>query len=58
MNYYSVYSQCVKFREVWRSNVHDVRKVCLELTLCVYACFVEFYVFILDEIHVGGPKLI
>ena len=39
-------------------NVHDVRKVCLETTLCVLACFVEFYVFILDEIYVGGPKII
>ena len=42
--------------EVWRSNVHDVSKVCLETTLCVYACFGEFYVFVLDEIYLVGPK--
>ena len=29
-------------------NVHDVQKVCLKTTLCALACFVEFYVFILD----------
>ena len=26
--------------------------------LCVYACSVEFYVFVLDENHVVGPKLV
>ena len=25
---------------------------------CVLVCFVEFYVFVLDEIDVTGPKLI
>ena len=39
-------------------NVHDVWKVCLETTLCVLACVGEFYVFILDEIDIGGPKLL
>ena len=38
-------------------NVHDVRNVCLETTLCVYVCFVEFYVFVFDETHVVGPKI-
>ena len=33
-------------------DVHDVRKVCLETTLCVIACFDEFYVLVLDEIDV------
>ena len=31
-------------------NVHDVRKVCPGTTFCVLACFVEFYVFVFDEI--------
>ena len=39
-------------------NVHDVLKVCLEMTLCVLACFVEFYVFVLDEIHVRDSKIV
>ena len=32
--------------------------VCLETTLCVLACFVEFYVFVFDEIDMGGTKLL
>ena len=36
-------------------NVHDIRKVCLDTCLCVLVCFVEFYVFIFDEIDVRGP---
>ena len=39
-------------------NVHDVRKVFLETTLCVYVCFVKFSVFLLYEIHLRGVKLI
>ena len=39
-------------------KVHDVRKVCLKTTLCVYACFVEFYIFVLDQIDVECSKLI
>ena len=39
-------------------NVHDIQNVCLEMTLCVFVCFVEFNVFIFDEIVVGGPNLI
>ena len=58
MIYNSVYKQFFKFHEVWRANVHDIRKNCLEITLCVLVCFVEFYVFLLDEIDVGGPKLV
>ena len=37
-------------------NVYDVRNMCLEMTLCVQACFVKFYVFVLDEIYVRGFK--
>ena len=58
MSYYGVYRQCFRFREVWRSNVHDVEKVHLETTLCVNVCFVEFYMFVLDEINTAGPKLL
>ena len=39
-------------------NINDVRKVCLEVTLCILACFVEFYMFILDEINVRDTKLV
>ena len=58
MSYYSFYRQCDKFCDVHRSNVHDVRKVCHEMTLCVFACFVEFYAFCLGEIDMGSPKLV
>ena len=57
MGYSDFRRQCLKLHEVWRSNVHDVRKVCLETTLCVLTCFIEFYVFVLDEIGVS-PKLV
>ena len=40
------------------NNVHDVRMVFLETTLSVISCFVEFYVFVLDEIDMRGPKFI
>ena len=46
----------MKFGGQMSKNVHDVQKVCLETTLCVLECFFAFYVFVLDEIHVGGPK--
>ena len=47
--------------EVLRSNpknVQDLQKVCLEKSLCALGCFVEFYIFVFDEIDVGGPKLV
>ena len=42
MSYNSVCRHYVKFHNVWRSNVHDIRKVFLETTLCVYACLSSF----------------
>ena len=51
-------SSFVKFGGKMSKNVHDVRKVRLETTFCVYACFVKFYVFVLDEIHVRHSKLV
>ena len=39
-------------------NVHDVRKVFFETTLCILEYFVEFYVFILNEIYMGGLKIV
>ena len=57
MIYNSVYKQFFKFHEVWRANVHDIRKNCLEITLCVLVCFVEFYVFVMDELGVGVLNL-
>ena len=48
----------VNFGAQTSKKVHDVLKVCLEMTLCVLACFVKFYMFILNEIDVVGPKLV
>ena len=45
----------MKFGGQTSKNVYDVRKNCLEMTLCVLVSFVEFYVFIFDEIDVRGP---
>ena len=58
MVYIGSVSSVVKFGGQTTKNVHDVPKVCLEMTLCVYACFVEFYVFVLYNIHVMDPKII
>ena len=61
MSYYSVYRRCVMFREVWRSKVkefHDVQNVFFETTMHVYVCFVNFYMFVLNETHVVGHKLV
>ena len=44
--------QWLMFGGVWRSNDHDVQKVCLETCLCALVCFVKFYVFILNVIDV------
>ena len=51
-------SSFMKFGGQTCKNVHDVWKNCLETTLCVYACFVKFYVFALDKIDMVGPKLV
>ena len=53
-----ILSSNMKFGGQTSKNVHDVRRVCLETTLCVLACFVEFYVFFLDENDMEGPKLV
>ena len=61
MSNYTVYRMFFKFQNFGgqrSNNVHDVRKVCLEMTLCVLACFMEFYMFVFDEINVTGPKLV
>ena len=39
-------------------NLDDVQKVCFDMTLCVIACFVEFYVFVFYEINVRGATLV
>ena len=41
----------MKFYSQTYKNVHDVWMVFLETTLCVIACFVEFYVFHFNEIY-------
>ena len=48
----------MKFGGQTSKNVHDVRQVFLETTLCAFASFVEFYVLFLDKIDVRGPKII
>ena len=56
-----MYMQCLKFVKFggqMSKNVRDVRMVCPETTLCVYVCFVNFFVLFLYEIHVRGVKLI
>ena len=40
-----VYSS-MKFGGQTFKKVHEVRKFCLETTLCVLACFIKFYVFV------------
>ena len=46
----------MKFAGQTSKNIHDIRKVCLQTTLCVLSYFINFY-FFLDEIDMGGPKL-
>ena len=61
MSYYNVSGSAscfVKFGGQMSRNVHDIWKVCFETTFYVYACFIEIYVFILDEIYVGCPSLV
>ena len=57
-----MYIGCVlsfmKFEGQTSKNVHDVRKVCIKITMCVDVWFVDFYVFIADEILLKGPKLV
>ena len=61
MSYYSVYRNSLKFRDVCRSNIKKRprrSKGLLETTMCVYACFIIFYVYVLDETYVVGNKLV
>ena len=51
-------SSFVNFGGQTSKNVHDVLKVSLEITFCVYVCFVKFYVFVFYVTHVGGPKTV
>ena len=48
----------MKFGDKTSKNFHDVRKVFLETSFCVYVCFVEFYMFFFDEFHVRGRNLL
>ena len=41
-------SSLVNFGGKTSKNVHDVPKVCLKMTLSVFACFFEFYVLVPD----------
>ena len=58
MIYIGSVSIFVEFGGQMSKNVHDVWKCFLEMTLCVSACFVEFYVFVIDEINLRGYKLV
>lgn len=58
-NIFIVYVSCVmKFRGQTSKNVHDVRKVCRKMTLCVLTCFVDFYIFSFYEINARDSKLV
>ena len=51
-------SSLKKFGGQTLNNVHDVQNMFLEMTLCVYACLVEFYMFVFGKIHLRGPEII
>ena len=48
----------MKFLGQTFKNIHDVLSVLLEMTLCVFVCFIEFYMFLLDEINMRVPLVI
>ena len=48
----------IKFGGQKSKNVNDVRKICLEMALCVLKCFVVFHMFVLDEIDMRDPNLV
>ena len=50
-------SSFVMFGGQTSKNVHDFQKYSLETTFYVYVCLVEFYVFVLYEIHERVPKI-
>ena len=47
----------IKIVDQTSKNIHDIRKICLETTLCILACFIQCYLLVLDEIDVRGRKL-
>ena len=49
MMYIGILSSFVELGVQTSQNVHVIRKMCLKMTLCLYACLVEFYVFGFDE---------
>ena len=48
----------MKFGGQTSKKIHDVRKICLETILCVFVCFIEFYVIVLEKIYVIIPKFV
>lgn len=48
----------MKFGGQSSRNVHDVQKVFLATTLCIFACFVKFTVLVLYEIYIGVPNIV
>ena len=60
MNNYSLNRMFFMFHEGLRvkSKNHDVRKVCLEMTLCVLGSFIEIYVFFWAKIDVRHLKIV
>ena len=57
MVYIGSVSCFLKFLGQTLKNVHDVWMMFLEMTLCVELCFIEIYVFIFEETHVVGYKI-
>lgn len=50
-------SQSIKFGDVLRLNIQDVRKFCLETCVSVLVCFVKFYVLFLVQMMCEVPKM-
>ena len=51
IEFIGIVSFIVEFGGQTSKNVLDIRKMCLEMTLCVQAYFVKFYVFVFYETH-------
>lgn len=51
-------SSFVEFGRQTSKIIHVVRNMYIEMTLYLYACFIEFNVFSFGEIHVRADKLI
>ena len=61
MSNYSVYRKYVQFHEVWGSNAQNVitfESFALKGPCVSYHVLLSFFMFILDKIDMGGPKIV